>query len=204
MTGNEVPDLIRRILSENPHKAVSDPSLTPAAVTLLLYLQEGQHCILMQKRSQQVEHHKGEISFPGGMRDESDVDLRFTALREAHEEMGILPEHVDLLGQINDVSTISNFVVSTFVGTIPYPYEFTTSEVEVAAVLEVPLSSLLDKANRRDDVRLVNGKLNYAPAFAHDGHIIFGATAKILDQFLALLENAPYKEAPWLKNRLPQ
>jgi len=138
------------------------------------------------------------------MRDESDVDLRFTALREAHEEMGILPEHVDLLGQIDDVTTISNFVVSTFVGTIPYPYEFTTSEIEVAAVLEVPLSNLMDKANRRDDVRLVNGKLIYAPAFAHDGHIIFGATAKILDQFLALLENAPYKEAPWLKNRLPQ
>jgi 8-oxo-dGTP pyrophosphatase MutT (NUDIX family) len=202
--GNEVPDLIRRILSENPHKSVSDPALTPAAVTLLLYPKDGQHCVLMQKRSQQVEHHKGEISFPGGMRDESDVDLRFTALREAHEEMGILPEDVDLLGQIDDVSTISNFVVSTFVGTIPYPYEFTTSEVEVAAVLEVPLSSLLDKANRRDDVRLVNGKLNYASAFAHDGHIIFGATAKILDQFLALLENAPCKEAPWLKNRLPQ
>ena len=110
----------------------------------------------------------------------------------------------DLLGRIDDVSTISNFVVSTFVGTIPYPYEFATSEIEVAAVLEVPLSNLMDKANRRDDVRLVNGKLNYAPAFAHDGHVIFGATAKILDQFLALLENAPYKEAPWLKNRLPQ
>ncbi len=204
MTGNAVPDLIRRILSENSHKTVNDPSLTPAAVTLLLYPKDGHYCVLLQKRSQQVEHHKGEISFPGGMKDESDVDLQFTALREAHEEMGILPEHVDLLGQIDDVSTISNFVVSTFVGTIPYPYEFATSEIEVAAVLEVPLSNLMDKANRRDDVRLVNGKLNYAPAFAHDGHVIFGATAKILDQFLALLENAPNEEALWLKNRLPQ
>lgn len=204
MTGNSVPDLIRRILSENPHKVVKDPSLTPAGVTLLLYPKDGHHCVLLQKRSDQVEHHKGEISFPGGMKDESDVDLRHTALREAHEEMGILPEDVELLGQVDDVSTISNFVVSTFVGTIPYPYKFTTSEVEVAEVLEVPLTNLMDPANRRDDVRLVNGKLNYAPAFAHDGHIIFGATAKILDQFLALLENAPYKEAPWLKNRLPQ
>lgn len=204
MIGNEVPDLIRRILTENPHKTVNDSSLTPAAVTLLLYPKDGQHCVLLQKRSQHVEHHKGEISFPGGMKDESDADLRFTALREAHEEMGILPDHVDLLGQVDDVSTISNFVVSTFVGTIPYPYEFATSEIEVASVLEVPLMGLMDSANRRDDVRLVNGKLNYAPAFSYDGHIIFGATAKILDQFLALLENAPYKEAPWLKNRLPQ
>ena len=203
MTGNVVPDLIRRILSENPHKSVNDPSLTPAGVTLLLYPKDGQHCILLQKRSDKVEHHKGEISFPGGMRDESDVDLQHTALREAHEEMGILPEHIDVLGRLDDVSTVSNFVVSTFVGTIPYPYEFTTSEVEVAEVLEVPLVNLMDKANRRDEVRLVNGKLIYTPAFAYNGHIIFGATAKILDQFLALLENAPDKEAPWLKTRLP-
>jgi len=204
VTGQPVPDLIRRILSENPHKSLSDPSLTPAGVTLLLYPKDGLHCVLLQKRSQLVEHHKGEISFPGGMKDATDVDLQYTALREAHEEMGILPEHIEVLGQVDDVSTISNFVVSTFVGTIPYPYEFTTSDVEVAEVLEVPLNNLMDRANRRDEVRLVNGKLNYAPVFAHQGHIIFGATAKILDQFLALLENAPHKEAPWLKHQLPR
>ena len=170
----------------------------------MLYPKDGVHCILLQKRSDQVEHHKGEISFPGGMKDESDVDLQHTALREAHEEMGILPEDIEVLGQLDDVSTISNFVVSTFVGTIPYPYQFNSSDVEVAAVLEVPLVNLMDSTNRRDEAHLVNGKLNYAPAFAHNGHIIFGATAKILDQFLALLENAPYKEAPWLKNQLPK
>lgn len=204
MAGNSVPELIRRILTDNPHKTVSDPSLTPAGVTLLLYPKDGRYCVLLQKRSDQVEHHKGEISFPGGMKDESDVDLQYTALREAHEEMGILPDHVDVLGQVDDVSTISNFVVSTFVGTIPYPYEFHTSAVEVAEVLEIPLVNLMDKANRRDEVRIVNGKLDYAPVFAHEGHIIFGATAKILDQFLALLENAQCKEAPWLNNRLPR
>ena len=92
-------ELIRRILSENPKKAVFDSSLTPAGVTLLLYPKDGEYCILLNKRSDTVDDHKGEISFPGGRKDPEDKTLLDTALRETHEEMGISPNDIDVLGE---------------------------------------------------------------------------------------------------------
>ncbi len=80
---------IRRILAENPKKTVVDSSLTPAGVTLLVYPKDGEYCILLNKRTDTVDDHKGEISFPGGRRDPEDRTLLDTALRETHEEMGI-------------------------------------------------------------------------------------------------------------------
>lgn len=200
--GASATDLIRRILTENPRKAVNDPSLIPAGVTLLLYPKDGEYCVLLNNRSDRVEHHKGEISFPGGRKDPEDDTLLDTALRETHEEMGIKPEDVDVLGQVDDVPTNTNYLIHTYVGTIPHPYDFKPSDIEVAEVLEVPLMALIDKSSTRDEVRLINGKLNYAPVFVYDGHIIFGATARVLSRFLELLETVPEREAPWKTNRL--
>jgi 8-oxo-dGTP pyrophosphatase MutT (NUDIX family) len=195
--GDSATEIVRRILSENPKNTVIDDSLTPAAVTCLLYPKDGEYCILLNKRSQLVEHHKGEISFPGGMKDPSDKTLLETALREAHEEMGIDPRHVEILGEIDDVPTNSNFLIHTFVGTIPYPYDFEPSELEVARVLEVPIASLLDEKNGRDEIRIRGGKLLNSPAYAFEGHLIYGATARVLERFLELIESVPGKEALW-------
>ena len=189
---------VRRILSENPKKTIYDPSLVPAAVMLLLYRKDGEHCILLNKRTDEVEHHKGEISFPGGAMDDGDESLLHTALRETEEEMGIQPEHVELLGEVDDVPTSSNFLISTYVGTIPYPYDFKPSEIEVADVLEVPISVLMDPDSGRDEVRIVDGKLVSSPAYAYQGHLIYGATARVLRRFLELLESEPIvKETLW-------
>ena len=140
---------IRRILAENPKKTVVDSSLTPAGVTLLVYPKDGEYCILLNKRTDRVDDHKGEISFPGGRRDAEDETLLDTALRETHEEMGISPDDVDILGEIDDVPTNTSYLISTFVGTIPYPYNFAPSEAEVAEVLEVPISTLFDHDSAR-------------------------------------------------------
>lgn len=150
---------------------------------------------MLNKRSQQVEHHKGEISFPGGMKDPGDATLLDTALREAFEEMGILPSDVEILGEVDDVPTNSRFLIRPFIGTIPYPYDFKPSSAEVAAVLEVPLFALMNRANRRDEIRIKNGKLVNAPTFAYEGNLIYGATARVLDNFLSLIETALEKEA---------
>ena len=81
--------IIRRVLAENPPRVIKDPNLIPSAVMVLFYQKDDQHCILLNKRTDTVEHHKGEISFPGGRKDEEDLSLLDTALRETEEEMGI-------------------------------------------------------------------------------------------------------------------
>ena len=97
------------------------------------------------KRSSKVDSHKGEISFPGGKRDPEDTTMLDTALRETHEEMGVRPQDVEVFGALDQTATTSGFCTSPFAGTIPYPYDFQPCEDEVAVVLEVPVSSLLDR-----------------------------------------------------------
>ncbi len=201
--GDSATQIVRRILSENPRNTVSDASLTPAGVLLLLYPKDGKTCVLLTKRSSEVEHHKGEVCFPGGRKDEEDAALLDTALREAHEEMGVRPQDVTILGQLDDVPTVSRFLIHTFVGTIPYPYDFKPSAAEVAEALEVPLSELAARENWRDEVRIVDNTLVNAPTYAYNGHLIFGATARVLKRFLELLDAAPDREALWT-TRQPQ
>ena len=167
-----------------------DPSLTPAGVLLLLYRKDDEYCILLNKRSEWVEDHKGEIAFPGGRKDESDRTVRETAIRETHEEMGISPEDIQVLGELDDVPTVSNYLISTWVGTIPYPYEFKPSAREVAEVLEVPLSLLRDRSSHREEARLVDGRLVSTTAYSYQGHLIYGATAQLLGQFLSVIDGA--------------
>ena len=181
-------DHVKRVVAQTPHRRVDDPSLTPAGIMVLIFSKDGGYCVLLQKRSSKVDSHKGEISFPGGKMDSGDKTLLDTALRETHEEMGVAPQDVEVLGALDETATTTGFCTSPFAGIIPHPYEFNPQEEEVAEVLEVPVSSLLDSANRRDDIRIAGGDLEHAPAFAYDGHIIFGATARVLDRFLQLIE----------------
>jgi len=125
-------DLLRRILLSDRSHNPSDSALVLAAVMVLIYLKDGLYCILLNKRTDLVEHHKGEMSFPGGRKDEEDRTLLETALRETHEEMGVRPQDVEVLGRLNDTPTSSGFLITPFVGTIPYPYEFSPSDEEVA------------------------------------------------------------------------
>ena len=129
---------------------VSDPDgFMPAAVMILLYEKDGEYCVLLNKRSELVEHHKGEMSFPGGAKDPTDMDFLDTALRETEEEMGISRSDITVLGQLDDIITRSDFVVKVYVGTIPYPYKFHPSEIEIAEVVEAPINHLLDPQNIR-------------------------------------------------------
>jgi 8-oxo-dGTP pyrophosphatase MutT (NUDIX family) len=188
------PDLIKKVLADRKRRSLSDSSLMPAAVMVLLYPKDGEYCVLLNKRSQQVEHHKGEMSFPGGARDPADQNSLDTALRETEEEMGINRSDVVVLGRLDDVATRSNFGVRVYIGTIPYPYPFNPSPREVAEVVEIPMSVLRDSANRRYETRWMDGEAVTACSYAHQEHLVFGATAKILQQFLEVLEDGFTKE----------
>ena len=189
MKADAIVEAVERTLSTRKKKSVSDQSLMPAAVLVLFYSKDGEYCILLNKRTQEVEYHKGEISFPGGGKDPSDGSFPDTALRETYEEMGISRGDVRILGELDEVATRSQFGVRVFVGTIPYPYPFKPSPVEIAEVLEVPIRDLLDPANRREEVRWVGGKSVKSYSYAYGDHLIYGATAQIVTQFMGLLED---------------
>ena len=189
------PEVIRKALSRRTTLSVDDPSLTPAAVLLVIYAKDGEYCVLLNKRSEEVEYHKGEISFPGGARDPEDNDFLDTALRETEEEMGIDRKDVTILGELDEVVTNSRFHVKVFVGSITYPYKFKPSAVEIAEVLEVPIHSLNDPSNLRVETRWENGTPLSTRSYAFKEHLIFGVTARILQQFLEVLADGLEKEA---------
>ncbi len=171
---------MRAALSNGEARRISEPGLRPAAVFLLLYRKDGEYAVLFNKRTDKVEFNKGEICFPGGGMDDRDADLMETALRETHEEMGISPASVTVLGELDETTTRAGFVIRPFVGTISYPYEFRPSEDEVAEVLEAPVSSLLDRRNVED------ASWAHSKVYSYGEHKIFGATARILEQFLSV------------------
>ncbi len=152
-----------------------------------LYQADDDHYLLLTKRTHLVEHHKGQISFPGGMRDPSDEDLLSTALREAHEEIGIKSEDVEILGSLDEVPTYTGFIITPFIGLIPYPYPLTPNEYEVAEVIRAPLSMLLDSRNFRQEIWEYEGRRQ--PIYFYDlgKHVVWGITGKIIKNFIDIL-----------------
>ena len=164
---------------------------------LLLYPKDGEYVILLNKRSDTVDDHKGEVSFPGGRRDGGDRTLLDTALRETHEEVGIRPDDVDVLGELDEVATNSSYAIGTFVGTIPGDYRFVPSQAEVAEIIELPVGPMISGALDRNETRLIDGKSVRWPCYAYDGHVIFGATARLLARFVELMSQASGEELTW-------
>jgi 8-oxo-dGTP pyrophosphatase MutT (NUDIX family) len=192
---------VRRALSAVDRQSVSDPALTQAAVMVLLYLRDEEYVVLLNKRSDTVEDHKGEMAFPGGRMEPTDASPVEAALRETHEEMGVRPDDVDVLGPLGGVSTPSGYYVKPFVGTIPAGYGFRLSTSEVAEVVEVPLATVVREGTTPTEVRYGHGRIKTFDAYLYEGHVIFGATARILGDLLRVLERVPDEEAPWRSGR---
>lgn len=182
---------IRHFLSAYEPERLSEDGGTPAAVLLLLYEREGRPYILLTRRTHEVEHHKGETSFPGGACDPEDDDLLTTALRETEEEIGVRPKDVEVLGQLDDIVTITGFMVSPFVGVLLSPsYPFVVNVSEVAELVEVPLEYLMDERNLSRSVRELRGRLFPILTYNYGDHRIWGATARILKNFFDKLGGA--------------
>jgi len=163
----------------------SDPkSDLPKAAVLIALTEEENPEVIYTLRSNKVSSHQGEVSFPGGMQEESDTSLIITALRESEEEIGLPQNCVKILGSLDTMVSRFNVSVTPFVGVIPGDVELNTSSEEIEACFRVPLSFLLkDKRYRNDEVNR-NGETFYMPAYKYSSYVIWGLTAMITVNFL--------------------
>jgi 8-oxo-dGTP pyrophosphatase MutT (NUDIX family) len=185
---SSLPDALRAVLLDPADAAVVEVhGRTKAAVLVALYDDGGMHAVFTRRRHD-LRSHAGEISFPGGRRDDEDPDLVTTALREAEEEIGLPRDAVHVLGALQPVPTVAtNFGVYPFVGLIEPGREWALSPREVDEVLEVRLDDLRAACNRR---RLLHRGIPFRSDVydLSDGAVIWGATARIVGDLLARVE----------------
>ena len=156
-----------------------------AGVLVPLFVREGMLWIVFTRRTDTVEHHRGQISFPGGTEEPDDDGLDQTAIRETGEELGVRAEDVRLLGALSPIVTVTDFYVAPFVGAIPQPYVFSPAESEIAEVIEAPIAALSDPAIR--ETKFLPGRDEPVLFYRHGNHVIWGATARILAELLEAL-----------------
>jgi 8-oxo-dGTP pyrophosphatase MutT (NUDIX family) len=159
---------------------------TDAAVLIPLYLDRGELHAVFTKRREELRRHAGEISFPGGRPDFPEEELGLTALREAHEEIGLAPEDVELVGALPPVGTfVTNYKIHPFVGVIRPGHAWTPQPTEVEVVLELSLAAL---ARGFEMQRLVRRGVPFkTPTYTVGGHFVWGATARIVQHLLERL-----------------
>jgi 8-oxo-dGTP pyrophosphatase MutT (NUDIX family) len=177
---------IRAALLRQPAAPEKRNGLTCAAVLIPLLPVDGGWQVLFTRRTERVETHKGQVAFPGGACDPGDTDIFATALRETHEEIGVPPDAVRLLGVMPAMPTLTGFLVTPVVGVMRWPTPLALQEHEVSRAFHVPLEWLLDPANR--DTRLYtrsNGTSDMIIFFRpYDGETIWGVTGQIVVDFL--------------------
>ena len=182
---NELIDLVRRRLRQRGRHVIDDPRMRRAAVLLPLFEDRGDGYVLFTRRTDTLEHHKGQISLPGGSEDASDAGPLATALRETEEELGIPPDRIEILGTLDDVYTVvSGFVITPFVGVIPHPMPLRVNPHEIAEVLTVPLSTFRDPGRLRVEEREREGERITVYFYYHGPYEIWGATGRIMKGFV--------------------
>ena len=158
------------------------------AVLVLLYPLNGEICFPLTLRTETVEDHKGQVSLPGGAREPGDLSFSDTALRETREELGVDPQRVEILGRLSSLYIPpSNYCVHPRVGYTPVCPEFETNPEEVAEVLEMPLSHLLDPSSHQEEIRTLRGRRFTVPFYRLGPNKIWGATAMVLHEFETIL-----------------
>ncbi len=185
------------ILSQRPLYTWLDLWLTiksdqykEAAVLVPMLYKDARHYLLFTRRTDQVEYHKGEISFPGGARDPEDSNLLDTALRETQEEIGIFRQQTRVLGALDDVFTVvSQFIVTPYVGIIQSPITYQINPLETKEILEIPLQFFLEEHNYWEGTFRYQGKNVRSYFFQwRPDTIIWGVTAYIVKNLCAILK----------------
>jgi 8-oxo-dGTP pyrophosphatase MutT (NUDIX family) len=175
-----------------PAPADAPPTAKVAAVMILLFPKAGEWHVLLTERTTDNanDKHSGQISFPGGKFEPTDESLEACALRETHEEVGIAPEHINVIGAMTPLYIpVSNFKVNPFVGFMKEAPQYLRQQTEVQSIIETPLSILLNPENqKRKQIHVsFTMRLEDVPYFDVNGKTVWGATAMMLSEFLEML-----------------
>jgi 8-oxo-dGTP pyrophosphatase MutT (NUDIX family) len=163
------------------------PDLVAAGVLVPLFVAEEQFQVLFIQRTLLVKDHRGQIAFPGGVRDPEDAHLLATALRETEEEIGLAPAAVEVLGTLPPVATITGYHITPFVGLIPHPYDFNPSPQEVKRLLNLPITEFYPPERWRSGPYVFQGRTTRVCYWQNGQEVVWGATARILLNLLAHL-----------------
>lgn len=163
-------------------KGLLKETLRPAAVLIPFVRKDNEwHLLLIRRAEHADDFHSGQVAFPGGGAHPGDIDPETTALREAFEEIGLLPKDVHLLGRLNEFVTISSYLVTPVVGVIPWPYPFTLAEEEVSRVFTIPIRWLSDPQNYEIRLRELPPPYKPIPVIYYQpyhGETLWGASAR--------------------------
>lgn len=173
---NYDPQCLERLV-----KAGTNDQLRPAAVLIGLVERGNRLHVILTKRAAHLKHHPGQVSFPGGKYEDSDINLAHTAIRETFEEIGIPTDKIELVGTLPALPTISRFAVTPFIARVNQDYQAKIDHNEVAEVFEVPASFLFQPKNlfhHHFQLRTSRHKI-FALPYQH--HFIWGVTAQIID-----------------------
>lgn len=171
------------------------PGPVPAAVLLPLFRKEDDWHVLFTKRTERLHHHGGEISFPGGVCQPEDETSQHAALRETWEEVGIPPREVEILGVLDDVYSIHNYLVTPYVGIFPGTCTLVPNSAEIEKLLEIPLKHLRDPSIFRTEDWKWQERVHPVHFYTWRGEEVWGLTASILKQFLDIV----FPSAPGLR-----
>jgi 8-oxo-dGTP pyrophosphatase MutT (NUDIX family) len=177
------------VLAGRARVVLPDVGCTRAAVLVPLLAVEGRPHLLYTRRANDLPHHRGQVAFPGGRHHPlEDTDLTRTALREAHEEIGLEPTEVQLLGLLDDIETVATrFVITPVVGIVPHPYAWRPCPAEVDAIFTVPLSFLRAPGAERQERWDFGGRELPIATYRVGDNVIWGATQRITRNLLGLL-----------------
>lgn len=188
MSAEDIRDSLLRS-DKSPRPEVDGQVYRKAAVLVPLVCWQNQWHLLFTRRSTRVQDHKGQVSFPGGAIESTDISPTFSALREAKEEIGLLPDDVAVLGVMRDFPTITGFLITPVVGIVPWPYELTLAEEEVSRAFIIPIEWLSNYAHHEEvDMTFPNGwKERVIHFHLYDDEKLWGITARITLEFLNII-----------------
>lgn len=172
-------DQLRKRLKRHIPQEINSELKVRASVVMPLYRDGGEYFVILTKRTSLVKAHPGEISFPGGMFEPVDRDSKATALRECCEEIGVRQEDIEIIGRLDDERTLTGFVITPFVGIIPFPYLFNLNESEVAYLVHLPLRFLAGSEPVIEQIKY-DGEVKGIHALYYEGERIWGATCRLL------------------------